>query len=109
MKQNRIEKASNVLWISLKRFEQIPIARKITKVVKISKTLNLTDFQNNRGRELRYRLVAVISHIGNSLGDGHYTTIVKNIQEVLIKEKDFKGLSCPDHTFRLYYSTLLPR
>jgi ubiquitin C-terminal hydrolase len=59
----------------IQTFEQIPIARKITKVVKISKTLNLTDFKNNRGSELRYRLVAVISHIGNSLGDGHYTTI----------------------------------
>lgn len=69
-----LEKAPDSLCIALKRFTASQ--RKINGNIDISTNLNLSQyFSENQTREWKYKLVAVINHIGKNPNSGHYTTI----------------------------------
>lgn len=83
-KQFSLERAPNVLCIQLKRFSTT--GTKINKQITINQRLDLTKFAsrkqsgagtsaNSSGKQLSYKLVAMVTHLGASQHCGHYTAI----------------------------------
>lgn len=68
------------LSIQLKRFSK---ARgKLNTNIEISPELNISKyFAESPIHELKYKLVAVVNHLGKTCNDGHYTTIVHTRSE----------------------------
>lgn len=74
-KQFSLERAPVVLCIQLKRFSGIN--GKISKHVNISQDLDVSQFASRdvKNSQLKYRLVAMITHLGSTPQCGHYTAI----------------------------------
>ncbi|XP_063701016.1 ubiquitin carboxyl-terminal hydrolase 36 [Culicoides brevitarsis] len=74
-KQFSIEKAPIALCVQLKRFSVL--GGKINKHISMRHTLNLNAYASNKAetRNLSYRLVSLVTHIGASQHCGHYTAI----------------------------------
>ena len=75
-----------VLLMQLQRFQQVPTAKglrdeKVLTPVTIPETLDLSEFLEYhsyaKGSVIQYELKAVVSHIGNNIGKGHYVAHVK--------------------------------
>ncbi|KAJ8924649.1 hypothetical protein NQ315_000800 [Exocentrus adspersus] len=75
-KQFSIERAPMVLCIQLKRFSVSN--NKITKHVTFRQRLDLTRYARHRPNvPLIYRLVALVTHMGPTVGCGHYTAVAQ--------------------------------
>jgi len=76
-KQSLIERPPAVLCIQLKRFSLL--GGKISKSVQLSRTIDMAQFvnpaANGSGGEVQYKLVSMITHVGQSPNCGHYTAI----------------------------------
>lgn len=74
-KQFSIERAPIALCVQLKRFSML--GGKINKHISMKHTLNLNNYASNKSehRNLSYRLVSLVTHIGASQHCGHYTAI----------------------------------
>uniref|UniRef100_A0A336LW92 Ubiquitin carboxyl-terminal hydrolase n=1 Tax=Culicoides sonorensis TaxID=179676 RepID=A0A336LW92_CULSO len=74
-KQFSIERAPIALCVQLKRFSML--GGKINKHISMKHTLNLSNYASNKaeGKNLVYRLVSLVTHIGASQHCGHYTAI----------------------------------
>lgn len=74
-KQFSIERAPIALCVQLKRFSML--GGKINKHISMKHTLNLNNYASNKAenRNLSYRLVSLVTHIGASQHCGHYTAI----------------------------------
>lgn len=74
-KQFSIERAPVALCVQLKRFSML--GGKINKHISMKHTLNLNNYASNKGenRNLLYRLVSLVTHIGASQHCGHYTAM----------------------------------
>ncbi|XP_077292771.1 uncharacterized protein LOC143915827 [Arctopsyche grandis] len=74
-KQFFIERAPMVLCIALKRFSIT--GGKLTKHVQFRQRLSLNKFMHNQNssQQLGYRLVSVVTHLGQSQNCGHYTAV----------------------------------
>ncbi|XP_065160170.1 ubiquitin carboxyl-terminal hydrolase 36 [Atheta coriaria] len=75
-KQFSLEKAPMVLCIQLKRFSVTN--NKITKNIQFKQRLELGKFARQRpSTPLVYRLVAMVTHMGPTVGCGHYTAVAQ--------------------------------
>lgn len=75
-KQFSLERAPMVLCIQLKRFSVSN--NKITKHVAFRQRLDLTKYARHRPNiPLIYRLVALVTHMGPTVGCGHYTAVAQ--------------------------------
>ncbi|KRT83654.1 Peptidase [Oryctes borbonicus] len=75
-KQFSLERAPMVLCIQLKRFSVSN--NKITKHVQFRSRLELTKFARHRTPvPLVYRFVALVTHMGPTVGCGHYTAVAQ--------------------------------
>lgn len=78
-KQFSMERAPITLCIQLKRFSMM--GGKINKHVSFSPRLSLAKYSsrklcgNNDERQMNYRLVSVVTHLGSSQHCGHYTAV----------------------------------
>lgn len=63
------------LCITLNRFAN---RKKLKKTIDINRELSLECFADDHVRRAKYRLVSVISHIGQSCDSGHYIAIVNS-------------------------------
>ncbi|XP_018574854.1 ubiquitin carboxyl-terminal hydrolase 36 isoform X2 [Anoplophora glabripennis] len=75
-KKFSLERAPMVLCIQLKRF--LVSNNKITKHVTFRQRLDLTRYARHRPNvPLIYRLVALVTHMGPTVGCGHYTAVAQ--------------------------------
>lgn len=77
-KQFSMERAPITLCIQLKRFSMM--GGKINKHVSFSPRLSLSKYSSrklsgNEDRQMNYRLVSVVTHLGSSQHCGHYTAV----------------------------------
>lgn len=77
-KQFSMERAPITLCIQLKRFSMM--GGKINKHVSFSPKLSLSKYSSrklcgNEDRQMNYRLVSVVTHLGSSQHCGHYTAV----------------------------------
>lgn len=74
-KQFSLERAPISLCIQLKRFSIV--GNKLNKHIAIRQQLNLTKYSSrkNSNKQLIYRLVSMVTHLGASQHCGHYTAI----------------------------------
>lgn len=65
----------SILSLHLKRFSNN--GSKIQDIINIPNTLNLNQFVTKKmqGKLIRYELCSIISHIGQEINSGHYTTL----------------------------------
>jgi hypothetical protein len=80
LSQTKILHAPSVLVYHFKRFTfepgDPPQAYKINDFLDIAEQVDLTAFLSEAGSEAKYRLFAIIEHIGNSMGIGHYKALI---------------------------------
>lgn len=76
-KQFSLERAPVALCIQLKRFSYSGSNKKIGTAVSISQELDLSQYSSRdmKNSQLKYRLVSMITHIGDTPQCGHYTAI----------------------------------
>lgn len=75
-KQFSLERAPMVLCIQLKRFSVTN--NKITKHITFRQRLELTQFARRKSSPpLVYRLVSLVTHVGQTVGCGHYTAVAQ--------------------------------
>lgn len=73
----RIQRPPKTLCIMLNRFEQKTVDnvitfKKLNTKVTYPETLNMEQYAENSTQRIRYRLGSVITHLGDSLEEGHY-------------------------------------
>jgi ubiquitin C-terminal hydrolase len=90
-KRFTVHTAPYVLTLHLKRFESLMgRSGKITKHVKFTETLDLSDFMSEdvNTEKPMYHLYAVLVHSGHSTRSGHYFAFVKNSNGVWYEMND---------------------
>lgn len=86
-KQHFLTSTPPCLSIQLKRFSES--RGKLNTNIEISPELNLSNyFAESSVHELKYKLIAVVNHLGKTRHSGHYTTIVCTLNEAYYEFDD---------------------
>lgn len=83
-KQLKITKPPICLFVQLKRFT---VHGKINNAVEFDQILNLSQYYND---EAKYKLIAVINHIGEGRESGHYTTVARTENDSFYEFDDIR-------------------
>lgn len=82
-KRFSIHKPSNVLTVSLKRFDFHRMMGKITRQISFQEKLNIRPYMSNKqGEPVLYNLYAVLVHSGVHCNSGHYYCFVKSPSQI---------------------------